>query len=67
MMTTQYPDVRDRDFFPVMKACKVLGICRTTLGKYERLGYISSMVRADGRKVFPGRELKRCFSNVSNQ
>lgn len=66
MMTSEYPNVGDRDVFPVMKACKVLGICRTTLGKYERLGFINSTVRQDGRKVFQGREIKRCFSSVSN-
>lgn len=66
MMTTTMPQVNDTDLFPVMKACEVLNICRNTLYKHERNGLIDSAVRADGRKVYPGSEIKRLFSSVSN-
>lgn len=66
MMTTTMPQVNDSDLFPVMRACEVLKICRNSLYKYERNGQIDSAVRADGRKVYSGSEIKRLFSSVSN-
>lgn len=64
MMTTTMPQVNDSDLFPVMRACEVLKICRNSLYKYERQGLIDSSVRPDGRKVYPGSEIKKLFSIV---
>lgn len=66
MMTTTCPTVKDYDLLPVMKTCRALEICRTTLAKYESLGYIRSRVNQMGRKVYEGREIKRCFHAVAN-
>lgn len=66
MMTTVMPQVNDTDLLPVMKACEVLKICRNTLYKHERNGLIDSSIRADGRKVYLGSEIKKLFSSVSN-
>ena len=66
MMTTTCPTVKDYDLLPVMKTCRALEICRTTLAKYEAAGYIRSRVNQMGRKVYEGREIKRCFRAVQN-
>lgn len=63
-MTTQCPEVRDRDMFPVMAACKLLGVCRNTLYKYEREGFISSHYNKFGRRVYYGRDLKNLVSGT---
>ena len=64
MMTTRRPDVRDDDQFCTSAACRVLGICRNTLAKYDALGYIDSMMR-HGRKVYSGKQIKRCYDSIS--
>lgn len=65
-MTTTCPAVKDWDPLPVMATCRALKICRTTLAKYEAAGYIRSRVNGTGRKVFEGREIKRCYRAVAN-
>lgn len=66
MMTTTCQPVKDYDQLPVMATCRVLEICRTTLAKYESLGYITSTVNQMGRKLYFGREIKRCYRAVRN-
>lgn len=64
MMTTRRPDVKDDDQFYTAAACRVLGICYNTLAKYDALGYIDSMMR-NGRKVYSGKQIKRCYDSIS--
>ncbi|MBR5043041.1 MAG: hypothetical protein IKX67_07350 [Bacteroidales bacterium] len=60
------PSIKDNDLLGTMAACRALGICRTTLGKYEVNGLIKSSTIATGRKVWPGHELKKLFKAVNN-
>lgn len=66
MINPNYPDVRDRDTFTVMQACRILGICRTSLRKYDDKNVIRSQVRRDGRKVYTGRAIKDFYTSVKN-
>lgn len=66
MMTSEAPAVRDTDLLPVTRACEALGVCRTTLARYERNGWIDSVVGRTGRKLYRGSEIKRLFRTVSN-
>lgn len=66
MISPTYPDIRDRDTFTVMQACRLLGICRTSLAKYDRLNVIRSSVRLDGKKVYTGRAIKDFYTKIVN-
>lgn len=66
MISPTYPDVRDRDCFTVMQACRLLGICRTSLAKYDRLNIIRSSQRRDGKKVYTGRAIKDFYTAIKN-
>lgn len=66
MISPNYPDVKDRDNFTVMQACRLLGITRTTLAKYDRMNYIRSHTRFDGRKAYTGKAIKEFYTRVIN-
>lgn len=66
MISPAFPNVGDRDNFTVMQCCRLLGITRTTLAKYDRLNYIHSHMRFDGRKAYTGKAIKDFYVKIKN-
>lgn len=67
-MTSECPRVKADALFSPTETARLLGICKDTLRKYERFGFISSMYRpCSGRKgkVYSGREIRQCFNSAT--
>ena len=59
-MVNEEPKVADFGRYNVTETCTKLGICRSTLHRYGKLGKIRFGIRrANMRKFYEGREIKR--------
>lgn len=69
MMTSEEPNVADNGLYTTTETYKALGISYKTLIAMVKDGRIRSKLRDCGerrpRRIFQGREIKRCWRNIS--
>lgn len=64
-MTRERPAVRADGLYTQADAARLLGVDRHTVARYARDGHLRFRVRrCDGRKVFKGAEIIRCWQSM---